>query len=47
MDELTNYELIDLCIKCCTYLSKFGEDIGIDRTLKDILKEMEKRGLKK
>ena len=47
MNELTNYELLDLCIKCCTYQSKFGKDEGIDWTLKNILKEMEKRGLKK
>lgn len=46
MSELINYELLDLCIKRCTYLSKFGEDTGINKMLKDILKEMNERCLK-
>lgn len=33
-------------IKRSTYLSKFGEDTGINKMLKDILKEMNERCLK-
>ena len=47
MSELTNYELLDLCIKCCGHLEKYGRDDGIIRLLKNIINEIKKRGLDK